>query len=96
MKRLLITTLVMLFSKVGMADHHVVSLEELSALFGWDMETTEIQTEKVGEGLYVLFGVGGNIAVSIGQDGVLVVDDQFPQMMPKINDAIAKIGGGTC
>jgi glyoxylase-like metal-dependent hydrolase (beta-lactamase superfamily II) len=94
MKRLLITTLVMLFSKVGMADHHVVSLEELSALFGWDMETTEIQTEKVGEGLYVLFGVGGNIAVSIGQDGVLVVDDQFPQMMPKINDAIAKIGGG--
>jgi glyoxylase-like metal-dependent hydrolase (beta-lactamase superfamily II) len=42
----------------------------------------------------VLFGVGGNIAASIGEDGVLVVDDQFPQVMDKVQAAILKVGGG--
>ena len=40
------------------------------------------------------FGVGGNIAVSIGDDGVLIVDDQFPQVMDKVQAAISKAGGG--
>lgn len=75
------------------ADNRVLSLEELLAMFSWDFETTEIQTEKVGDGLYVLFGVGGNIAVSIGGDGVLIVDDQIPEMMPKIRTAIGDVGG---
>lgn len=73
--------------------HDLLSLEELGAAFGWDFEGTEIRTEQVGENLYVLFGVGGNIAVSVGDDGVLVVDDQFPQMMARIKAAIGEIGG---
>ena len=71
----------------------LMDLDELSATFGWDFESIEIVTEKVGEGLYVLFGVGGNIAVSIGEDGVLIVDNQFPLVMDKIEAAISKIGG---
>lgn len=47
----------------------------------------------MADGLYVLFGVGGNIGVSIGSDGVLIVDDQFPQVMEKIEAAIGEIGG---
>ncbi len=69
------------------------TLDALMKSFGWDFATTQIKTEKVGDDLYVLFGVGGNIAVSIGQDGVLIVDDQFPQLMPKIEAAIAELGG---
>jgi len=54
----------------------------------------EITTEKVGDHLYVLFGIGGNIAVSVGPQGVLIVDDQFPELMPRIKTAIEELGGG--
>jgi cyclase len=70
-----------------------VNMDALLSAFGWDMESTEITTEKVSDNLYVLFGLGGNIAVSVGDDGVLIVDDQFPQLMPKIKKAIGKLGG---
>ena len=70
-----------------------LSLSELLARFGWDFETTKITTEKVGDGLYVLFGVGGNIAVSVGEQGVLIVDDMFPEMIPKVEAAIKELGG---
>ena len=43
---------------------------------------------------HVLFGVGGNILVSIGANGVLIVDDQFPQMVPKYKATIGELGGG--
>ncbi|MDC0484990.1 MBL fold metallo-hydrolase [Gammaproteobacteria bacterium] len=78
------------------ADHHedTLNIEQLAQAFGWDLEGAEIQSQKVADGLYVLFGIGGNIAVSIGEDGVLIVDDQFPQVMDKIEAAISKIGGG--
>ncbi len=68
-------------------------IAELQEAFGWDFDAP-IETQMVAEGLYVLFGVGGNIAVSIGESGVLVVDDQFPEMIPKVNDAIGELGGG--
>ena len=66
--------------------------EQLYKAFGWDMDAVEIRAEKVADGLYVLFGNGGNIAVSIGEDGTLIVDDQFPQLMPKIKAALKEIG----
>jgi len=71
-----------------------MNLDELMAAFGWDFNSAEIRTEKVTEGLYVLFGIGGNVGVSVGPQGVLIVDDQFPQMIPKIGDAIRGVGGG--
>ncbi len=55
---------------------------------------TEVTTQQVGDGLHVLFGVGGAIAASIGEQGVLIVDDQFPGMIPKIRAAIRELGGG--
>jgi cyclase len=91
--RIAVFALVLLFT-VPVAAEDTTSLEELLASFGYDLATTEIRTEKLGEGLYVLFGVGGNIGVSIGADGVLVVDDQFPEMVPKVRAAIEALGGG--
>ena len=44
------------------------------------MATAEIRVEEIDDGLYVLFGVGGNIAASIGEQGVLIVDTQFTQI----------------
>ncbi len=70
-----------------------LSLDALAQAFGWDLYGAEISSEKVADGLYVLFGIGGNIGVSIGADGVLIVDNQFPQVMDKIEAALADIGG---
>ena len=89
---------VLLIGSIGLAKagHHedALNIEQLSQAFGWDLEGAEIQSQKVADGLYILFGIGGNIAVSIGEDGVLIVDDQLPQVMDKIEAAIAQIGGG--
>ncbi len=72
----------------------VMTLDELLEVFDWDLETGEITTEKIGDGLYVLFGIGGNVAVSVGEQGVLVVDDMFPELVPKMEAAIREVGGG--
>jgi cyclase len=58
------------------------------------LNSVEIRSEKVDDGLYVLFGFGGAMAVSIGEQGVLAVDTQFPELVPKINAEITKLGGG--
>jgi glyoxylase-like metal-dependent hydrolase (beta-lactamase superfamily II) len=63
-----------------------VTAEQLAA--------AEIRTQKVGDHLYVLFGLGGNIAVSVGTDGVLAVDTQFPELVPRYLAAIREVGGG--
>ena len=73
--------------------HDTLTLDELSEVFGWDMDNVEVTSESVTDSLHVLFGVGGNIAVSIGDDGVLIVDDQFPAVMKKIERAIRRLGG---
>jgi cyclase len=58
------------------------------------LRTTPIRPEKLADNFYVLFGVGGNIVTSIGEDGVLFVDDQFQQMAPKYKAALGELGGG--
>lgn len=47
----------------------------------------------VGGSVYMLTGAGGNVAVSIGKDGTLLVDNQFPAMAQRIQSAITEIGG---
>lgn len=56
-----------------------------------DFSKVEIETQQVAEGIYMLKGAGGNIGVSTGDDGVLLVDDQFAPLTDKILAAVAKI-----
>ena len=72
----------------------VVGLDVLAKAFQWDFDKTVVKAEKISDGLFLLFGAGGNVAVSIGKHGTLLVDDQFPQMMPKLKKAIENLGGG--
>jgi cyclase len=74
--------------------HEYMSFDELTTALGIDLVNTEIRTETVGQGLHVLFGAGGNVMASIGDQGVLLVDSQFAEMIPRINDAVASLGGG--
>lgn len=66
----------------------VVSLLTVSGFAQRDWSKAEVKMEKLTEGVYMLTGVGGNIAVSVGEDGVLIVDDQYAPMVPKIQEAI--------
>ena len=61
--------------------------------FGWDFDEAEITIESISNNIHVLFGLGGNILVSTGEDGVLLVDDQMPELKYKILRSLRKIGG---
>src|ERR1700752_4228933 len=53
-----------------------------------DPAKVEIKVEKAGGNVYMLTGSGGNIGVSVGPDGILIVDDQFASLAPKIQAAL--------
>jgi cyclase len=54
----------------------------------------QLRTEKVAEGVYMLAGNGGNIGVSVGEDAVFLVDDQYAPATEQIRQAVAAIGKG--
>lgn len=54
-------------------------------------ENVTISTTKLTNNTYMLKGSGGNIIVSVGQDGVFMVDDQFAPLTEKIKEAISNI-----
>jgi glyoxylase-like metal-dependent hydrolase (beta-lactamase superfamily II) len=56
-----------------------------------DFSKLEVQTLKVQGNIYLLGGAGGNIAVQVGDQGVLMVDTGYEQMAPKVLAAIRKI-----
>ena len=56
---------------------------------GQDLSGVEIRVEKLAPGVAVLFGAGGNIGVSYGKDGNILVDDQFAPLTGKIAAAVA-------
>jgi glyoxylase-like metal-dependent hydrolase (beta-lactamase superfamily II) len=56
-----------------------------------DFSKVEIRTEKLGPGVAVLFGAGGNIGVSYGDDGNVIVDDQYAPLTDRIVAAVRKL-----
>ena len=53
-----------------------------------DFSKVEIKVTKVAGTVYMLTGAGGNIGVSVGDDGIVIVDDQFAPLAPKIIEAL--------
>lgn len=58
-----------------------------------DFSKVQITAERLGDGVAVLFGAGGNIGVSYGPDGTVLIDDQFAPLTDKIAKAVADLGG---
>ncbi len=56
-----------------------------------DFDKVQIQTIDVAPGVYMLVGSGGNIGLSVGKDGVLLIDDQYAPLTEKIRAAVAAI-----
>lgn len=59
-----------------------------------DFSKVEIKASKVDGNIYMLQGSGGNIGVSVGSDGILIVDDQFAPLADKIKAALKTLGDG--
>jgi cyclase len=57
-----------------------------------DFSKVEVKAEVIAPGVAVLFGAGGNIGVSYGEDGTALVDDQYAPMTDKIVAAVAALG----
>jgi cyclase len=56
-----------------------------------DFSKVEIKVTKVSGNVYMLEGSGGNIAASVGDDGIVIVDDQFAPLADKIRAALKGI-----
>src|ERR1700747_2528930 len=52
----------------------------------------QIKVTKVAGNIYMLEGEGGNIAASVGEDGIVIVDDQFAPLADKIQAALKNLG----
>jgi len=59
-----------------------------------DWSKVEIKSTKVNGNVYMLQGSGGNIGVSVGGDGILIVDDQYAPLADKIKAALKTLGEG--
>ncbi|MEX1993425.1 MAG: MBL fold metallo-hydrolase [Steroidobacteraceae bacterium] len=56
-----------------------------------DRPEPAIEAVAVTPGVYVLYGQGGNIGVSVGNDGMFLIDDQYANMTDKVIAALAKL-----
>lgn len=77
MKKFLLLTVSLLFA--------------ISAHAQTDFSKVEIKATKVAGNIYMLQGAGGNIGVSVGDDGILIVDDQYAPLADKIRAALKGI-----
>jgi cyclase len=59
-----------------------------------DFSKVEIKVIPVAGNIYMLQGAGGNIGVSAGSDGILIVDDQYAPLEQKIRAALKSINPG--
>ncbi len=74
---LIILASAILFNQIGFAQMH--------------FDKVEVKTTKVAEDLYMLEGEGGNIGVSIGDDGIFLIDDQYAPLTTKILATIREL-----
>jgi glyoxylase-like metal-dependent hydrolase (beta-lactamase superfamily II) len=69
----------------------VLALAAATARAEQPQAAEKLETQKLSEGLYLITGPGGNIALTVGNTGVLLVDDQVAPMTPQLKKAVAAV-----
>lgn len=74
----------------------VLALTGFAATTFADPETdkfrdVKVESVPVTDGIYMLTGRGGNIGVSVGEDGVFLIDDQYAPLTERIKAAVAQL-----
>jgi glyoxylase-like metal-dependent hydrolase (beta-lactamase superfamily II) len=83
MKRLILAALVF---TIFICSHPVAAQQDFSKV--------QIKATRVAGNVYMLEGSGGNIGVSVGADGLLIIDDQFAPLADKIRAALKELNQG--
>jgi glyoxylase-like metal-dependent hydrolase (beta-lactamase superfamily II) len=86
-KRILAAVITVVFVFTTTASAHVRHIKGVQT-----QQEVTIKTIKVNGSVYMLEGQGGNIGVSSGEDGVVMVDTQFAPLAPKIKAALKALG----
>ena len=69
----------------------LVSLAALAVAQDEDFSKVQIKVTQVAGNIYLLEGAGGNIGASVGDDGIVIVDDQYAPLADKIQAALKGI-----
>ena len=69
----------------------LVAVSALPAVAQEDFSAVEIKAEKVADGIYMLTGSGGNLGLSVGEDGAYLIDDQYAPLTGKILAAVKEL-----
>jgi cyclase len=69
----------------------IAGLSIATAAQDHDFSKVEIKVQKVAGSVYMLQGAGGNIGASIGEDGIVIVDDEYAPLAEKIQAALKGI-----
>src|SRR4051812_35508878 len=56
-----------------------------------NFDSVKIKTTKITNSVFMLEGSGGNIGVLVGNDGIILIDDQFDPLTEKIKRALAEV-----
>ena len=59
-----------------------------------DFSKVEMKSTPVAGNVHLLQGAGGNIGVSVGPDGLLIVDDDYAPLVEKVRAALRTLGKG--
>jgi len=81
MRKALVAVIVIAF--LGSAQHLLSQ--------GQDFSKVEMKVQKVAGTVYMIQGAGGNIGASVGEDGIVMVDDEFLPLADKIEAALKGI-----
>jgi len=72
----------------------VATLVPFKAIAQQDFSNVEVIPHHVAGSVYYLEGAGGNVGLSVGEDGVVMIDDQFAPMTDKLLAAIRELNDG--
>ena len=80
-------------NKLGLPVLALISLLGCGLIAAQDHDFSKVQRKvsKVAGNVYILEGAGGNIGASLGDDGIVVVDDQYAPLADKIQAALKGI-----
>jgi cyclase len=72
----------------------LLAVSAVSADAQRNFDGVEVKATRVTDYVYMLTGAGGNIAASVGDDGILIVDDQCEPLADKIRAALGELSEG--
>lgn len=58
-------------------------------------DKSPVTATQLSDSVYVLYGQGGNIAASVGKDGIYIIDDQFAKLSDDIKKTISDLKPGS-